>query len=39
MKKNKKRPTGLWDTIKWNNILIIGVLEEETEGQKTYFKK
>lgn len=41
LKKMRKSPRDLWKTIKWINICITTVSEEEEgrNGQKTYLKK
>ena len=38
-KKSEDSLKDLYETIKWKNICIIGVSEEDRKGQKGYLKK
>lgn len=40
LKKREKSPRDMWETIKWTNICIVGVLERtERKGKREYLKK
>ena len=39
LKKSEQNLKNLWDIIKWTNICIVGVPEEERKGQREYLKK